>query len=323
MKRIILSEQDLNKVIELHQSGASWLKIQKQTGIMRHIAKRNYEEWERKQSADELKGVRLKVAEDEFKQHLSHLTLLAEFLVDNLSILPSPNTTEKAEYVLNNIWQHKIIVEPDSEMISKGRNRRRTQRIVRQNQLLFKSLKAHTREKIRWEALDEWQSAWNKSIETLDEIRKEVRVLLENIVKQEPELLLKLQKGNWGKTSLSQMVSVTLSAIWKRIIVGKLKEESSLVRTRPDIDGGGQVTSVDVGEKALLQFTERKTGEDFVKVLNWAITNLRKGERADLLQQLSAEINTMRKTIVELEEMLNPLLLRPIILRTRCDLCPA
>jgi hypothetical protein len=119
------------------------------------------------------------------------------------------------------------------------------------------------------------------------------------------------------------MVSATLSAIWKRIIVGKLKEESSCVKTRPDIDGGGQVTSVDVGEKTLLQFTERKTGEDFIKILNWAITNLRDGERADLLPQLSAEIDTMGKTIVELEEMLNPLLVRPMILRTRCDLCPA
>lgn len=323
MKRIILSEQDLDKVIGLHQSGASWLKIEKQTGIMRYIAKRNYEEWERKQSADELKGVRLKVAEDEFKQHLSHLTLLAEFLVDNLSIPSSPNNNESAENFLGRLWQHRIIEEPGFEMRAKVRNKRQVERITRQNKLLFKSLRDHTRQKIRWEALDEWEKAWDNSIKILGSLRKEISVLIGNILKQMPELLLKLQKGNWGKASHGRMVSATLSAIWKGIIDDKLKEESSLVKTRPDIDGGGKVTSVDVGEKALLQFTERKTGEDFVEVLNWAITNLRKGDKAPLLQKLSTEIHTMSRTIVELEEMLNPLLLRPIILRTRCDLCPA
>ena len=95
-----------------------------------------------------------------------------------------------------------------------------------------------------------------------------------------------------------------------------------MVKARPDIDGGGEVISVDVGEKALLRFTERKTGEEFTKVLNWAIKNLRKGDKAILLQQLSTAVQTMNKKIDELEEMLNTLLLRTMILRTRCDLCP-
>lgn len=323
MKRIQLSKNQLDTVIRLRQVGNSWLKIQKVTEIPRQVAQREYEEWERQRSRDELKLVRLNVAEEEFKQHLNHLTKVAEFLVDNLSIPPSPNTIKNAEYVLSRLWQHEIIVQPDPGMTSKVSKKRQTQRIVRQNQLLFKSLKDHTREKIRWEALNEWKFAWDNSIKILSNLCVEVRVLIGNILEQKPELLLRLQEGNWGKASLAQMVSATLSAIWRGIIDDKLKEDSTLVKTRSDIDGGGQVTSVDVGEKALLQFTERKTGEDFVKVLNWASTNLRKGDKASLLQQLSAEVHTMERAIRELEEALNPLLIRPLIMRTRCDLCPA
>ena len=323
MKRINLSDEDLDKIIELRQSGASWLKIQEQTGINRHVAKRNYEEWEREQSADDLKGVRLKVAEEEFKQHLSHLTKVAEFLINNLSVPSSPNNNESAEQFLGRLWQRRIIEEPSLEMKAKVTNKRQAQRISRQNQLLFQSLKDHTREKIRWEALNEWKSGWDDSIETVNKLRREFHVLIGNILKLEPELLVKLKEGNWGKASLAQMVSTTLSAIWKGIIDDKLKEESSLVKTRPDIDGGGEMTLVDVGEKKLLRFNQRKTGEDFVEVLNWGIDNLLKGDKASLLQQLSAEVHKMEKAINELEEALDPLLIRPLIIRTKCVLCPA
>jgi len=34
-------------------------------------------------------------------------------------------------------------------------------------------------------------------------------------------------------------------------------------------------------------------------------------------------MKTMKEAVKELEESLNPLMLRPMIIRTECDLCPA
>jgi len=42
-----------------------------------------------------------------------------------------------------------------------------------------------------------------------------------------------------------------------------------------------------------------------------------------MVEPLMNNVNTMRKSIEELAEMLNPLKLGPMILNTRCDLCPA
>jgi len=45
--------------------------------------------------------------------------------------------------------------------------------------------------------------------------------------------------------------------------------------------------------------------------------------KEDIIQPLLSDVSRMNVVIKALEEMLNPLVLRPLILRTRCDLCPA
>ncbi len=56
------------------------------------------------------------------------------------------------------------------------------------------------------------------------------------------------------------------------------------------------------------------------RICNSVAENLRKGDTA---RQLRLEVGNMKKVCEELREMLNPVKLRPMILRTRCDLCPA
>ena len=45
--------------------------------------------------------------------------------------------------------------------------------------------------------------------------------------------------------------------------------------------------------------------------------------KEDIIQPLLGDVSRMNAVINALEEMLNPLVLRPLMLRTRCDLCPA
>lgn len=44
---------------------------------------------------------------------------------------------------------------------------------------------------------------------------------------------------------------------------------------------------------------------------------------AIMVESLRNEVRKMEKATGELREMLNPVKLRPMILRTRCELCPA
>lgn len=47
MKKIEVSEIELDKILKFKGEKASWLKIERETGIERRIAKRAYEEWNR------------------------------------------------------------------------------------------------------------------------------------------------------------------------------------------------------------------------------------------------------------------------------------
>jgi len=53
----------------------------------------------------------------------------------------------------------------------------------------------------------------------------------------------------------------------------------------------------------------------------WAIANLLK-LKSDLIQKMKEEVSKMQENASQLEAVLNPLVLRPIILNTQCDICP-
>ena len=70
MKKREFTDEEWALILKLKQSGASWLKIQDETGIPRRTIKRAYEEWESTKSYDELKQARIHVAGEEFRDHI-------------------------------------------------------------------------------------------------------------------------------------------------------------------------------------------------------------------------------------------------------------
>jgi len=56
-------------------------------------------------------------------------------------------------------------------------------------------------------------------------------------------------------------------------------------------------------------------------VSKWAIKNLLRG-KVDLIEKVKKEVHKMQESTDRLEATLNPLVLRPIILNTQCDICP-
>ena len=63
--------------------------------------------------------------------------------------------------------------------------------------------------------------------------------------------------------------------------------------------------------------------EKVIALCNAALETLLKEDTLELVKKLCDEVHKMRKAMDELAENLNRLVLYPILLHTRCSLCPA
>ena len=328
MKRKELAYDELEKVKRLKQIGASWLKIEHETGIPRRAAKRAYEKWERSQSPQELKDARKEVAAVEFRYHIESLKSLAVFLAINSSVPSSPNMIN-AEQFFSQLWQQDILQRFSYTDQPSRLQKWDTQFGFRENELLFQSLQDHIRgEEGRWSALERWREARDNSAKVLDKLRKESRVVVPNYLKleQEKNLLQIIKEESCEPNPVEQMAAAVLNAIWRDILEDKLGQ--NLVQMV--LGGGGSQCMVRVGYETFLLFNaptdtalDTTLAQKVTRICNLAVSNLGKGEKSDMVKSLQDEVRTMKKASEELREMLNPVRLTPMILRTRCDLCPA
>jgi len=314
MRRRDVPPEELARIIRLRQSDTTWLQIQRDTGVPRRIAKRAYEESVRSQAREELKAARKEVAAEEFRTHLSLVTGFAESIVLTVCIPSSPSETRHAKEVLAVLWQwdrlHEVDFIPAIDPTERGK-----QRVFHQNQMLFESLQAHTCGKVRWQALDEWEEAWDTCRKDLIKLRKEAHGVLSNILSQKPKLIDRIVKESGKKNAMEGMVEGVLYIVWH----ATLNEESLLVQALPRGDGRTEVTFGQLAGSGLI-FTEVDLAEEVAKACKWAAENLRRGNKTSAIVK---QVNVMKERIRELEEMLDPLMLRSLILGTQCNLCPA
>jgi hypothetical protein len=323
MRTRSLSQSELNQVVQLKQRGYSWLKIQNETKIPRRTAKNAYELWLQNRSLEELKNVRMSVATVEFQTHMNDLIRLAEAFVDYLHILPSSNTIENSEQILSTLWVQDMHLATTSHYGSDEEDEetdRKRQRDARQNQILFKCLQQHTREKVRWQALNEWEQAWDRCRRDRDKLRESAREKILNAIQEQSELLERIVAGSGEENALDKLVNGALVAEWQSVLAGKPDQASRLVRTGSY--SRGKYTSLMMGEgeaQVRLSFEKKGLAEDTANMVRVVVVDL--GFTSTVLQILG-KVRTMRSLVAELEEKLYPVILRPLILYTRCDLCP-
>lgn len=323
MRRREVSNNELNQVIKLKEAGASWLKIQNKTRVPRRSAKRAYEDWQRSQSMEELKTARVNVAGEALREHVDSLIKLAKSLAMHLDVPQSPNDARNAKQFLDSLWERGILGESKDYQLSQDVRKRERQRIIREYEMLLKSFQDHTREKVRWELLDEWKHSWDQCIKVLGEFWQEGREIIGNILDLKEGLLSRIREGSGENDPLERIAEAVLRTIWQRILDDKLDPGCPVVRTMLYGDGTTLVTLPEFSDNAVLRFTAKTLAEEAGDVCNWAARNLCIVEKEGMITSLVNDVCTMRRAIEELTEMLNPLVLRPLILRTRCDLCPA
>jgi hypothetical protein len=241
---------------------------------------------------------------------------------DRLGVPTSLSEQRDAESVLNDAWKADL----DSLLNSHGGrdfrdDAQKQQEVVRHGRILLKALQDHTRDKVRWEVLDEWKEAWNSCIQKLIKLRAEATEILENILNQKTGLKEQISKGFMGSSKDNVLALMTDGIFWKVWRgVPSSNSQGHYVGTKIIHDGRYQVIFDDQNYTYRLTFSDKSLTKEVAGVCDWAVRNLSK---VTIVQQVADYLSRMHSRSAELEEMLDPLILRPIMIGTSCDLCPA
>lgn len=327
MKKIMLSQSRVEQLLNLRESGLSWVKIEKETGIARRIAKREYDEWSAKQSRRQLEDARKEVAAHEYRIHLDLLSQMANFLLYSL-VIPNPLTDlRKADEVISQFLEKDFYQDQLSFEVRLG-DQQRDKRVIRMNELLFKSLRDHTQRRVPWQALDLWKEARNDCVEDIIRMKSEISKVFTNILEQKPGLGKKLDGIYKNANVIENVIEGILINMW----LNGVTDVKSKVTVMKGVSLNRQGTAWIVFHNKASEETnctfEREAPNDNVLLAKevsgvsiWAIENLLKG-RNDLIQDIKRDVYKMQENTGRLEAVLNHLVLRPIILNTRCDICP-
>lgn len=190
--------------------------------------------------------------------------------------------------------------------------------MIRQNQLLFKSLQTHTQGKVDCGVLEQWEKSWNRCVSALTEFEEAGRGILQNIFEQKPYLKATILKQTDRKDVMERILKGVLHIVWQQILNSNEGEFSPVMNTVLRSDGQTEALFGKDNLSEGIIFREATT--EMVDEIKRAAIGLSNGYSA---VELTTEIKKMQSIIDGLTESLNPLSLRPLILHTRCDLCPA
>ena len=319
MRRVHLSDVELNQVIVLRQAGSSWLKIEQQAGIPRRAAKRAYDDWVQRQEMEEYKKVRMDAVAEAFGEHVKDIIRLAEAIADRLPLFPLPTDIRRADEAIRQLLVTGLQDEYGTHDLSAPRGEREARRQLRYREALLDSLKQHTREKVRWQTFEEWQQVWDRTIDGLAEIRLEASSILGQMLDRDHELRDKIAAAG----ILERMAAVVVEAAYRGALEGILEIGDELVQLSELHAGRFEIAVGKEGSLTAFTLTDESLAEDVAKICKAAIRGLCRGEKQHFAVTLSGHISRVQAARNELEDMLNSPVLRPLILHTRCDLCPA
>ncbi|MBA7564319.1 hypothetical protein ES708_05982 [subsurface metagenome] len=317
MRKKYISEEDVENIARFVKLGASWLKIQTETGIPRRSAKRAYEEYMRSKSSNDLKAARQQVASEQFNAHMRDVISLAQSLVSSIGE-PTVRDTRTSEKVLDGILEIDIRAHKIKNPLT-GKTNVSKELVVRQNKILLQSLKAHTREKVDWEILDEWGNNRNIWISGKTTLKKEAGEIINNLI--QGDQFGKIIKDNITLINISEIADGIVAATIGAILNGEINKAEYLIQLLPDERGVILTFSGDISGK-LQRYESQELAGKVCDLARQAIRNLRAGKDSVIIQMTNS-LEIMRNKKSELEDILEELRLIPLILRTKCDICPA
>jgi len=325
MKRVDLTNEQLGNVIKHRQGGMSWLGVQKATGISRRVAQRAYKQWQRARSIRELENVRVKVGEIEFEGHIDVVTRLAQHLIEHLSIPEYPSFAQDAGAHFTSLMEREIIViRPEALLtpkpVSAASEDRVKARNERRNRLLLESLKQHTADKFRWDKVNDWMEGWDGCYRIFPGVRTLIGGVITNTFSRFPNVDKWFVTRNKGRKPLGILEEGIQDALWKGIVAGEVGTATKMIYSKSAELGEPEALQITVGLRSLTQRENLEMVPSFVDLCHRVIEDLWDSSE---VKEIIGAVDKMQAVVGELEAVLEPLVLRPQILRTRCQLCPA
>lgn len=315
MRRRFVSAEDRDTVISLRKSGAGWLKIEEMTGIPRRTAKNVYEEWQKGQAAEEVLTARRQVAAEAFNLHMRDLMVLAREITTSLAV-PVLSDRRSSRQVLDNVFE-KDILGSTREASPFSFIKRDKAAITRQNRILFDSLKQHTRDKVNWDALDSWSAArddWHSSRERLEAEVKPVRDKANQI---DGAAISTFKLPGTG----DRMASGIVETAYHALVDNEFQEPEKYIKVK-GIQGGWTILfGGDTSDTELV--SETAHAADITVAFCKNVVKGLFAQNEPLLQGMAASLARMREAHNELTDKLDELRLIPVILQTKCNICPA
>lgn len=319
MKRRELSPIELKKLVELRQLGAKWTEIEQETKVERRAAKRAYEEWEKDKEAKEQQAVRFRVAAEAFHEHMSDLIRVAESFVSALRVPGMLQGLENADGVLDHLQMKSIQGEPEPFPTSNEE----IQRVVRRNRMLLKSLQDHTRDKVRWEGLEEWKQSRHNGVQYSKELRLKATEVIRNSLNDCFGLEKRIKTAIGDNDVIERIADGVIGCMWRGILTGKPDEMHVVEGISVFTEGQVWLVFYEGDSETRLNLNDKQLAKEVWSMCGQVVANLREGAESDLVRKLTDEVSQMQARTKELEESLDELVLRPMILHSWCDLCPA
>lgn len=322
MKRREVTDQELEMIKNLKGRipPASWSRIERETKVPRQIAKRAYNDWQRLQSLQNMQNIRMQIAGEEFKRHADILEKFALSFVLHLPLPGSLLENRGADEILEaQLWSRDLLDEAGDWEAYRNEDEITSRRRKRQNRLLMKALQEHTRGAVKWDAFQEWGSSWDRYVVNVSALHKQTLDTLTNYLNQEQGFRSKLESKTKLKDIPSTLAEGFLKLIWRNVSTGKA-DESKPTFTSFESQNGYEIAQPPRDLILPVKIPDRELSDKVATIMTRTADIL---WRRDEVRSAANELNIMRSKKVELEEQLEPLLLRPMILRTRCELCPA
>ncbi len=320
MKRVELSSDELNEVIRLRQAGGSWVAIERKVpGVTRRVAQRAHNEWERSRSVGELESARRELAKDEQRRHSDAMLWIADGLVRHLTIDGQPVITSDAAQYMSRLWARSLPWKLLSDL-EEGDTAEDDPRNRRRNEWLFQSLQEHTRKEVSWGSYEDWLENW-------DAIMKLTQSLHETTLRTVASKLRGGAKGGEDAVSEERADSLaanalgfTMAALWHGIRHDDLDSAVTPFAPIPNL-GRGEDHEADDDRGSASQ--GKDSDENLRRVMAACRRSIPVVWVRDTAVELRDRVHRMRQAEEQLDVELDPLALRPVLLRTRCRLCPA
>lgn len=309
-----VTDDQVRRMVELDRQGESISAISRAVGCHRQTVKAYLAGRRGDILADEIKK---QLLTDEQQKHLDDLTQFAASLVGLLTIPDSPKEDRDVVAVLDTLLPKDL---PQGLHSASREARRKQRQTERQNKMLFESLRQHTGGKGWWQAFEEWQQAWGTCVSALAEIREEAPKVVEDFMNQKPGLKEKVEGKTGKKNVLERIVDVLLWPAWEVATASNPEEE--LERRKFRVLPAAQEFRVITGTyelRLIFSETEAALAQEVATVCNLALQNLYPRYMADEIQGMR---HRMDEKIEEIDDALDPFILRPLLVRTRCELCP-